>query len=242
MGFLAALAPLAISALGSAGAAAGGIGAAIGSTFAGAAGATAASAATASLGAGGISTLLSTGGSILSGISAFQQGMFQKSVAQQNEQIMLQNQRTALEAGNTQESLQRLKTGQMIGREVAGAAAQGIDVGTGAPKAVQAATQLGGDMDALMIRYNAARQAYGYQVEADQYHDQASIAGRAAVGGLVSGLFQAGSSFLSGSASLADKWLQYKLNVPGFGSSGGGGTPSISFGDTSPAGYGSDFG
>lgn len=228
MGFLAALAPLAISAIGSAGAAAGGIGAALGSTFAGAAGATAASAASSALSLGGISTALSTAGGVLSGISAYQQGMFQKSVAEQNEQISLQNQRTALEAGNTQESLQRLRTGQMVGREVAGAAAQGIDVGTGSPLAVQAATKLGGDMDALMIRYNAARQAYGYTVQADQFKDQATIAGRAAVGGLVSGLFQAGSSFLSGSSSLADKWLNAKLNVPGFG----GQAPPVSFGDS----------
>lgn len=224
MGFLAPLAALAgpaIAGLGSAGAG-------IGASFAGAAGAGAGGAATASMAAGAASTFLNTGSGILGGISGFQQQMFQKNIAEANEKQALETQNADLASGNSQEEISKLRTGKQLGADVVGAAASGVDVNKGSPLAVQSATELGGAMDALTIRFNAARQAYGAGIEASNDQLQAKVAGQAATGDLIGGFLKAGSSFLSGSSSLADKWLSYKQNI---GSGGGG---NISFGDPYP--------
>ncbi|MGH8338189.1 MAG: hypothetical protein ACRETL_15495, partial [Gammaproteobacteria bacterium] len=154
-------------------------------------------AATSSLGLGAASTALSTAGGIMGAVGTYQQGMFQSKLATYNSQLATQNQQASLTAGTNAEEIKRLQTGKLVGSEEAGTAAGGIDVGSGSPEAVRSATQSAGEMDALNIRYNAAREAYGYSQEAFSDALQSKVAKEDAVNGLVGGLFKAGGSFLS---------------------------------------------
>lgn len=67
-----------------------------------------------------------------------------------------------------QEDENRFRTGVrgMIGAQRAGFAAGNIDVGFGSAVDVQADAAYRGELDALTIRTNAAREAWGYQVSA----------------------------------------------------------------------------
>lgn len=195
-----------------AGAAAGGASLGGGLAASAAGGVSAAAAAGSSLSLGALSTGLSTVGGLFSAVGTYQQGMFQSKIATYNAQLADQNKNAALGAGQNAEQLKRLQTGKEVGSEAAAQAAGGTDVGGGSNVQVRQATQTAGDFDALNIRYNAARQAYGYSQEAFSDMLQAKSAKQSAVSGLVGGIFKAGSSFISGASSLTDKWLQYQMS------------------------------
>lgn len=200
------------SALSGAGAALGGMFAAGGgASLGGGLAASAAGAAGSSLSLGALSTGLSTVGGLASAVGTYQQGMFQSKIATYNAQLADQNRQAALTAGQNSEQLKRMQTGKEVGAEAAAQAAGGTDVAGGSNEAVRSATQTAGDFDALNIRYNAARSAYGYSQEAFSNMLQAKSARTSAVSGLVGGIFKAGSSFVSGASSLTDKWLQYQM-------------------------------
>src|SRR5262245_14171461 len=76
--------------------------------------------------------------------------------------------RDALVRGALGEQQQRQLTRGIIGTQRAGFASQGVDVGTGSALDVQADAAYLGELDALTIRNNAAREAHGYQVEAER--------------------------------------------------------------------------
>lgn len=80
-------------------------------------------------------------------------------------------QRGALEANRY-----RAMVRQVIGAQRAGFAAGNIDVGYGSAVDVQTDTAFLGELDALTIRTNAAREAWGYRVEAADLRQRAVIA------------------------------------------------------------------
>jgi hypothetical protein len=78
--------------------------------------------------------------------------------------------------GLQEESRFRQGVRVMIGSQRAGIAAGGIDVGYGSAVDVQADAAMLGELDALTIRQNAAREAWGYKVEAADTRQRAKIA------------------------------------------------------------------
>jgi hypothetical protein len=72
----------------------------------------------------------------------------------------------ALARGRAEESSFRTSIRGLIGTQRAGYAAQGIEVGSGSAAAMQGDTAYRGELDAQRIRSNAAREAWGFSVEA----------------------------------------------------------------------------
>jgi len=150
---------------------------------------------------------------------------YQKQVAENNAEIARQNAAYELNAGGVRAENQLLKTGTMIASQKAGFAAGGIDVGSGSVKAVARSTQMLGDLDAMTIVNNANRKAYGYQVDAYNFmndatlkalsagysRDAANIArttGATAAGATeVAGNIAMTSALIGGASSVSDKWL-----------------------------------
>jgi hypothetical protein len=64
----------------------------------------------------------------------------------------------------------------LVGSQRTGIAAGNVDVGYGSAVDAQADAMLLGELDALTIRTNAAREAWGYQVESDDLRRRAEIA------------------------------------------------------------------
>lgn len=85
----------------------------------------------------------------------------------------------ALSRGHLAEQRHRIDTKRLVGSQRAALGAQGIDVNRDSALDVQADTMAMGELDALTIRNNAVREAWGYEVQAANYGNQAILAGRA---------------------------------------------------------------
>jgi hypothetical protein len=93
----------------------------------------------------------------------------------------------AIQRGAEEEARFRTGVKLLIGSQRADIAANNVDVNFGSAVDVQADAAFLGEMDALTIRVNAAREAWGYEVQAEDYRRQAEIqrkeGGAAAVAG-----------------------------------------------------------
>lgn len=87
----------------------------------------------------------------------------------------------AIARGREEESQYRQQVAGMIGSQRAGFAGANIDVSSGSALDVQADAAFLGELDALTIRNNAAREAWGYEVEAEDQRRRAEIARREGV-------------------------------------------------------------
>lgn len=137
-----------------------------------------------------------------------------------NASIADQQAADALTRGQEAEQRARARTRSVIGSQRAGFAAQGVDVGTGSAADVQADAAFLGELDALTEQTNAAREAWGYKVQATDLRNRANVtrktgvnqeraAGAAALGTAIGGA----ANVIGGTANL----LQARY---GFGRSG----------------------
>lgn len=166
-------------------------------------------AAQASLGQGALSVGTGAVSDLLGSIGQLEQFNYRGQVAANNAKIERANMEATLAAGQTEESMSKLRTGQLIGEQKAAQAANGVRVDVGSPAQVRQSTANVGAIDAAMIHYNAARAAFGQQALAANYDAQAKLNRRAGTGALIEGLGKAGSSILSGASSLSSKYAQY---------------------------------
>lgn len=81
----------------------------------------------------------------------------------------------ALERGHEDESRFRSQVRGIIGAQRAGIAASGTDVNYGSALDVQADAAFLGELDALQIRTNASREAWGYKVQSHDFRRRAQI-------------------------------------------------------------------
>jgi hypothetical protein len=167
----------------------------------------------------------------------------------------------AVERGKEEEARFRQQIGMMIGAQRAGFAAQNVDVGYGSAVDVQADTAYLGELDALQIRTNAAREAWGFEVQATDYAMRAEIARKEGMNAAEMGRVEAAAAtsaghwavagtLLGGGASLMSQRYGFGSSSSAGGSAGRVTTPSTrfsagtaSFGSMAPAasGYGSAF-
>jgi hypothetical protein len=137
-------------------------------------------------------------------------GQYQKTISNENARLAMGNAKDATQRGQLEEQRSRLETRQQIGSTRAGLAAQGVDVGSGSSADVQASEAGIGELDALTIRNNAAREAYGYQVEAAQDTREGRLAqfsGDAAASGYRA---QGVSTLLTGLGNTAARAYSYQ--------------------------------
>jgi hypothetical protein len=116
------------------------------------------------------------------GKAAKEQGEAQKRAAESQAQLLDFNAnvaelqaKDAVERGAEEESRFRSSVRGMIGAQRAGIAAGNVDVGFGSAVDVQADASHLGELDALTIRTNAAREAWGFKVEAMDTRKRAEI-------------------------------------------------------------------
>lgn len=100
---------------------------------------------------------------------------YKAKVAKNNAEIAEQNAAQERQSGLEEARLQRIKTLQTIGSQQAGIAANGIDItsGTALDTIEDSATM--GELDALMIEYNAERKAQNYEQTAQNYNNEANL-------------------------------------------------------------------
>lgn len=142
-----------------------------------------------------VMTALAIGGLALSAFGAVQQGRATKKagtlaneaaqaeagIIDYNAAVADQQAADALTRGQEQEQQVRSATRQVIGSQRAGFAAQGVDIGVGSAVDVQADAAFLGELDALTVATNAAREAHGFAVQATDLRNRADVTRRTGV-------------------------------------------------------------
>lgn len=171
-----------------------------------------------SVAAGGIGAF----GALSEGEAGAASARYKAGLALQNQKINKQNADWAREAGGINAMQSGLKSRQMIGETKVKQAASGFDVNAGSPAEVREAQGEAAKFDQDMIRYDASKTAYGYEVKAAGDEAESKLQERAAENAKRSGRIKAFSSILGSASSVAGKWSQ--ANMTGMFGSGGGGS------------------
>lgn len=113
---------------------------------------------------------------------AYQQAATQKAMAEYqakvsaNNATMAENQaRDAKTRGDLEAFSALRKAEQLKGSQKTALAASGLDISSGTPMDLLESTEIMGEVDANTIRSNAAREAWGYTVEAQNYRNSAAM-------------------------------------------------------------------
>lgn len=149
---------------------------------------------------------------VLTAAGGYQQAQAQKAearydaaVAQNNAKVADNQANTELQIGNIEEEQQRRKVRQMLGAQRVALAANNVELSSGSALDLQTETAGFGEEDALTIRANAARRAWGYQVDAGNSR-------AAAEGAKARGNNQATATYLGTATKLAGQGYDYYKN------------------------------
>ena len=148
------------------------------------------------------------------------QGKYQKQSSEFNKSIAELQAEDALKRGNALSNKEKGIINQAIGVENTSYASQGVDVNSTVATQVNADTQRAGILNAITIKNNAWREAWGFKAQAIQYGAAgkfAELAGNAA----------AENTLLTGGLKAFEGIMKTGYDVyskGGFGSKGGGGT------------------
>ena len=168
-------------------------------------------------GAGIAGAGISAIGSYESGQATAAAADYQSQVAANNAMIARQNASMTEASGAAKEAAQGMKTRAVVGSTKAAQGANNVDVNTGSNAAVRQSEVKLGALDALTIRSNTAREAFGYEVAATSDTAQSQLlhqeAGQARTAGDISAL----GTFLSGASSVGQKYagMQLGSTTPG---------------------------
>jgi hypothetical protein len=153
-------------------------------------------------------TGLNVFGALSEGKSKSSMYNYQAGVAELNARIAKQNRDYALSKGEFEAGRYGLKARQTFGAIRTGQAASGFRLDSGSNKDVAESAHELAKIDLATIRSNAAREAYGYEVEAASQQNQASLYKMAAADAKKGSAFKAVASLISGATSVASKWTQ----------------------------------
>lgn len=181
----------------------------------------------------------------MSGIQAKNQAEAERSAAEYNAQVANNNatianqQRSStLQQGDVEAQNEMRKQAQMIGEQRAQMSANGIDITQGSAQDILASTKFLGGIDVNTIQSNAARQAWGYEVQG--MNDKSTAVMETWKANSINpsqiGAMAAGSSLLSSIGSAASSYAGSK----GGGGGGKSGTVSggVKFGSNTGGGTG----
>ena len=154
-------------------------------------------------------TALMIGSTAIGGVSAIQQGnaasaaaKYNAQVSTMNAEIMNKNARDAIERGKLEEQRQRQEVAMLTGRQRAAMAANGVDLTFGSPLDTIVDTAMMGELDALTIRSNAAREAYDYKVAAANGMADAALSRSNASAARTGGFLSAAGTVLGGAGEI----------------------------------------
>jgi hypothetical protein len=156
-------------------------------------------------------------GGVVSGLGAQQSGQaqaqayqYKAGVALLNKQISDQNANWALQSGDISAEEKGLAAGQEIATTKVAQAASGLDITGGTAEAVRQSQTAAASFDQNIIRWDAAKTAYGYEAKGATDVAEANLDQMAAAQAKEAGQISMFSSFLGGASSVSSKWLQAK--------------------------------
>lgn len=108
-------------------------------------------------------TALQISGALTSSYSQYQMGKARKTISETNERIAEMRAKMARKRGGAAEARSRQRLKKIIGKQRAALAAQGISLEGGSAQDIQREARVVSELDALTIKTNAAREAFGFE-------------------------------------------------------------------------------
>ena len=167
-------------------------------------------AASAALGLSAVSTIVGVKGQMDQGKAANNQAQYNAGISRKNAVAAEYAAKDAILRGQRDELTTRLEYKQIKGKQRAAFAANGVVVDEGSALDVVLDTVAIGEFDALTVRSNAAKEAFNYREQGEEFSSQAWMQTVAGKDAKRAGYMGAAGSFLGGAASVADKWYTYK--------------------------------
>lgn len=153
-------------------------------------------------------TAMSVMGQMQAGDAAAKSAEYNAAVARNNQIVADRQADDAVKRGQVAEDEQRRKTAQIKGAQRAALGASGVALDSGSPLDILGDTAAFGELDALTIRNNASREAYGYKVQGMNFAAEAGLADARGAAAKQSALIGAGATLLSGAGNVIDRWSQ----------------------------------
>lgn len=141
------------------------------------------------------------------------QGRYAQAQFNTNADIEREQAQAASDAGFMKETQSRIATRRLEGAQRAGAAAGGINTDSGSAEQVRESTAELGELDALTIRYNAAREAWGHDVQAADFVNRGAYAMTAARNQASALDAQSWMTLLTGAGQIGGEYEDWK-NAP----------------------------
>lgn len=163
-----------------------------------------------SMAATAIGSGVSAYGSMQSGAAKSNMYQYQAQVARINKQIQEQNEAYARDEGEVAAQQAGMKYRDVRARTMAAQSHSGIDVNRGTGVNVRESEVKVGQQEQAIIRADAAKRAYGFDLEAMQAEHQGVAYEYAAKDSKSAGTLGAISSLVSGAASVGSKWMGYQ--------------------------------
>lgn len=163
--------------------------------------------------AGGLQTGMQVIGSLTQGSANKGAAEYNASVAAANAQIAKNKAAMAGAAGTAQVEQAQLQNRAKIGGLIASQAASGINVNSGSALDVRSSAQQLGQLNAITVRSNAARQAYGYDVESASDTGQQGLYQSEANNAMPAAEINAAGTVLGNAGSAASRYGQFQLQA-----------------------------
>jgi len=134
-----------------------------------------------------VTAALAGGTALMGAVGSYQESKSNKQMANYRAQVASNNARLAgmqaddaIARGQQAESQQRQKDARLAGQQRVGYAKSGVQVDSGSAASTVAETVALSELDAQTIRQNAARQAWGYRNQVNNYQNDAQLSRRRA--------------------------------------------------------------
>lgn len=136
---------------------------------------------------------------------------YNAAIATENANVEAQNAQIAGQAGAQQAGMESMKGRAALGELKANQAAGNVDVNSGSAVSTQMSERELSELDALTVRSNATKQAYGYEVQSENQKAQAALDTYEAQQDIQAGNVNAVSTFLGSASSTANKWARFQM-------------------------------
>ena len=160
------------------------------------------------LGLTAASTGLATLGAYRGAQARQQQAEYQAQIAQQNEELARREQERLRSDGDRQRDVLDRQIAQLLGRQRAGLASSGVDLGFGSPLQVQTDTAALGALDRVALDEDIERAVYNAGLDAHSASQRGQLYQSAADN--ISPGVEGFSTFLGGASQFADQAYTYR--------------------------------
>lgn len=150
-------------------------------------------------------------GAITTGEAEAGAAHYNANIQRQNAAISRKNAEIAEQSGEAQMGIQGQKTRAGIAETAANQSASGVDVSSGSYTNVRSSERELGEMDALTIRANAAREAYGYRNKAVSEEAQGVLSDFEAKSAKKAAGINAASTLLGGASQAGSQYESWKI-------------------------------